>query len=89
MALRLTVQRAAWESHIDSVAASVDGLVPVVKGNGYGFGRATLHPLIKRLSDFVCVGTVSRARQRGRPGHAGRADPVVAPPPPLAGPLPS
>jgi alanine racemase len=58
MTLRLTVQRAAWESHIDALAASVDGLVPVVKGNGYGFGRATLHPMIKTLADFVCVGTV-------------------------------
>ena len=58
MALRLTVQRAAWEAHIDGLAATVDGLVPVVKGNGYGFGRATLHPLVKGLSDFVCVGTI-------------------------------
>jgi alanine racemase len=57
MALRLTVQRAAWQAHLDHVAAIVDGLVPVVKGNGYGFGRATLHPLIKGLSDYVCVGT--------------------------------
>ena len=47
MALRLTVQRAAWQAHVDAIAASVDGLVPVVKGNGYGFGRPTLHPLIK------------------------------------------
>ena len=46
MALRLTVQRAAWQAHLDHVAAIVDGLVPVVKGNGYGFGRATLHPMI-------------------------------------------
>jgi len=58
MALRLTVQRAAWQAHIDSIADTVDGLVPVVKGNGYGFGRATLHPLVKSLSDYVCVGTV-------------------------------
>ena len=58
MALRLTVQRAAWQAHVDRVAATVDGLVPVVKGNGYGFGRATLHPLIKGLSDYVCVGTI-------------------------------
>ncbi len=58
MALRLTVQRAAWESHVRSVAKSVDGLVPVVKGNGYGFGRSTLHPIAAALSDFVCVGTV-------------------------------
>jgi alanine racemase len=58
MALRLTVQRAAWQAHLDHVAAMVDGLVPVVKGNGYGFGRSTLHPLIKGLSDYVCVGTI-------------------------------
>ena len=57
MALRLTVQRATWQAHVGHVAATVDGLVPVVKGNGYGFGRATLHPLIKGLSDYVCVGT--------------------------------
>ncbi|MDP9464350.1 MAG: alanine racemase [Actinomycetota bacterium] len=58
MTLRLTVQRAAWEAHVHSVAAGIDGLVPVVKGNGYGFGRATLHPLATVLSDFVCVGTI-------------------------------
>lgn len=58
MALRLTVQRAAWQTHIGSIAQTVDGLVPVVKGNGYGFGRPTLHPLVKSLSDYVCVGTV-------------------------------
>jgi alanine racemase len=40
------------------MAASVDGLVPVVKGNGYGFGRATLHPIAQSLSDHVCVGTI-------------------------------
>ena len=75
MALRLTVRRAAWESHIDSVAAHVDGLVPVVKGNGYGFGRATLHPLIKSLSDFVCVGTIYELD-----GVADRVTPIVLTP---------
>ncbi len=75
MALRLTVQRAAWESHIDSVAAHIDGLVPVVKGNGYGFGRDTLHPLIKSLSDFVCVGTIYELD-----GVADRVTPVVLTP---------
>jgi alanine racemase len=75
MALRLTVQRAAWESHIDSVAAGVDGLVPVVKGNGYGFGRSTLHPLIKSLSDFVCVGTIYELD-----GVADRVSPIVLTP---------
>jgi alanine racemase len=85
MAFRLTIQRAGWESHIDSVAAAVDGLVPVVKGNGYGFGRAALHPLIKGLSDYVCVGTVHELDD-----VADRVTPVVltpslVPPPPLAG----
>ena len=59
MALRLTVQRAAWDSHVASLASTVDGLIPVVKGNGYGFGRATLHPIAATMSDFVCVGTVN------------------------------
>ena len=58
MALRLTVQRATWESHVQTLAKTVDGLVPVVKGNGYGFGRATLHRLAGTLSEFVCVGSV-------------------------------
>src|SRR6478735_5070955 len=75
MALRLTVQRAAWESHIDSVAAHIDGLVPVVKGNGYGFGRPTLHPLIKSLADFVCVGTIYELD-----GVADRVTPIVLTP---------
>ena len=58
MALRLTVQRAAWELHVHSLTKTVDGLVPVVKGNGYGFGRPTLHAIAGTLSNFVCVGTV-------------------------------
>ncbi|MGZ7036450.1 MAG: alanine racemase [Ilumatobacteraceae bacterium] len=58
MALRLTVQRAAWELHVRSLTAAVEGLVPVVKGNGYGFGRPTLHGIAATVSNFVCVGTV-------------------------------
>jgi alanine racemase len=59
MALRLTVQRTAWDAHIGELATALSGaLVPVVKGNGYGFGRATLHPIAARLADDVCVGTI-------------------------------
>src|SRR4051794_18739364 len=58
MTVTLTVRRAAWEAHIAAVAGAVDGLLPVVKGNGYGFGRAVLHPIAATLSDRVCVGTV-------------------------------
>jgi alanine racemase len=58
MALRLTVRRAAWEAHVGHVADAVDGLVPVVKGNGYGFGRSVLNAVAATLGDHVCVGTI-------------------------------
>jgi alanine racemase len=58
MTVRLTVQRDAWERHVAEVAGGIDGLVPVVKGNGYGFGRTTLHRVAARLAARVCVGTV-------------------------------
>jgi alanine racemase len=50
MTVRLTIDRQAWRSHVDStVAAYGTGLVPVVKGNGYGFGRAMLHGMVSDL----------------------------------------
>ena len=59
MTVTLSVRRAAWQAHIAEIAGAVDGLLPVVKGNGYGFGRAVLHPIAATLGDRVCVGTVS------------------------------
>jgi alanine racemase len=47
-----------WRSHIAQVVASVDGLIPVVKGNGYGFGRLRLARLAAEFCDTVAVGTV-------------------------------
>ena len=84
MALRLTVQRAAWQAHIGSIAETVDGLVPVVKGNGYGFGRPTLHPLVKSLSDYVCVGTVYELDSVGERVTPVVLTPPAAPPPAIA-----
>lgn len=57
--VRLTVNRAAWGDHVHTVATSYGGaLVPVVKGNGYGFGRPHLHDIVRRLSiGSVCVGS--------------------------------
>lgn len=40
------------------MVGSVDGLVPVVKGNGYGFGRDRIAHLAAEFSDTVAVGTV-------------------------------
>ncbi len=58
MTLRLTVDTAAWRDHLSRTTAAIEGLIPVVKGNGYGFGRGVLLPKAAKLADFVCVGTV-------------------------------
>lgn len=58
MTLRLTVQESAWSAHVQRVARAYPGLVPVVKGNGYGFRRWNLMPLASQLAQEVCVGTV-------------------------------
>jgi alanine racemase len=47
-----------WRSQVARVAATVDGLVPVVKGNGYGFGRAQLAAVAAELADTIAVGNV-------------------------------
>jgi len=47
-----------WRSHVAGVVNRIDGLVPVVKGNGYGFGRIELARIAAEFSDTVAVGTV-------------------------------
>jgi alanine racemase len=57
--LRLSVDERVWRRHVDAVRAAVPGLVPVVKGNGYGFGRARLAALACGWpTDELAVGTV-------------------------------
>lgn len=58
MTIRLTVDRARWWNHVTDVASSVNGLVPVVKGNGYGFGRDGLAIAAAELSPLLAVGNV-------------------------------
>jgi len=61
MTVRLYVQRGAWRGHVTATAQAYGpALVPVVKGNGYGFGRALLHTLAAELvgADHVCVGNI-------------------------------
>ncbi|MEO5722791.1 MAG: alanine racemase [Ilumatobacteraceae bacterium] len=58
MTVRLSVDRTAWLEHVHRVADEFDAHVPVVKGNGYGFGRSVLHPVAAELAARVCVGTV-------------------------------
>lgn len=59
MTVRLTVRRADWLRHVhDTATAYGPDLVPVVKGNGYGFGRPALHDLARDFAGEVCVGTM-------------------------------
>ncbi len=47
-----------WRSQVAQTATSVSGLIPVVKGNGYGFGRAHLASLAREFADTIAVGNV-------------------------------
>lgn len=58
MTLRLRVDGERWHRQIHDVARHHPGLIPVVKGNGYGFGRRELAAVAAGLSDTVAVGTI-------------------------------
>jgi len=60
--IRLAVHEAKWLAHVQGVARAHPGLVPVVKGNGYGFRRWNLMPLAGQLATEVAVGTVFEVR---------------------------
>jgi len=56
MSLTLTVDGERWRRHLRLVADTTPGLVPVAKGNGYGFGVARL----ARKSDWLGVDTMDQ-----------------------------
>ena len=58
MALTLHVDGVRWRGAQDAALAANPGLVPVVKGNGYGFGREVLYAEANRLRvPMIAVGT--------------------------------
>ncbi|HRK45992.1 MAG TPA: alanine racemase, partial [Nocardioides sp.] len=63
MSLTLTVDGARWRAHLRGVAESTPGLVPVAKGNGYGFSLGRLARKTQWLAeqglgcDTLAVGT--------------------------------
>ena len=58
MTVRLSIRTAIWRSHVAQMVARTPGLVPVVKGNGYGFGRSFLAGIAAEFADTIAVGTV-------------------------------
>ena len=58
MSLVLHVDAGPWRAHQDLVASGHQGIVPVAKGNGYGFGLGRLAAEAARLGcDVLAVGT--------------------------------
>jgi alanine racemase len=56
--LTLHVDGPRWHGHLEQVVASHPGIVPVAKGNGYGFGNRRLAEVAQQLgADTVAVGT--------------------------------
>ena len=75
MTIRLTVDRERWWNHVTDVASGVTGLVPVVKGNGYGLGRDGLAIAAAELSPLLAVGNVHEL-----PGLPDSVTPIVLTP---------
>lgn len=64
MPLSLHVDGEKWRSHLGAMVSAKPGLVPVIKGNGYGFGLAFLAAESTRLGlDAVAVGLASEVAQ--------------------------
>lgn len=62
VSLRLDVGR--WRSHLSAVAEATPGIVPVAKGNGYGFGLQRLALESARLgADTIAVGLPAEVGQ--------------------------
>lgn len=59
MSLVLHVDAARWRAHLASTIERMPGLVPVAKGNGYGFGTDRLLAECARLSEAGGVGMVA------------------------------
>lgn len=64
MPLSLHVDGDKWRGHLSSMVASKPGLVPVIKGNGYGFGLEFLAAESTRLGvETIAVGVASEVAQ--------------------------
>lgn len=64
MTFTLHVDGPRWRAHLAEVTDAVPSLVPVAKGNGYGFGNARLAAEVDRLgAPVLAVGTTGELEQ--------------------------
>jgi len=68
MSLTLTIDGDRWRRHLREVAEATPGLVPVAKGNGYGFGVGRL----ARKSEWLGADTLAVGTYEGLPEVAQR-----------------
>lgn len=64
MSLTLYLNRRDWFRHMEHMEELYPGCVPVIKGNGYGFGNEVLADAARKSGKReIAVGTVEEARQ--------------------------
>jgi len=68
MGVTLHVDGDRWRAHMKAVVASHPGIVPVAKGNGYGFGN----PRLSRKAGWLGVDTLAVGLYGEVPGAASR-----------------
>lgn len=62
MTFILEIDAPLWRAHLNQTLSTHQGLVPVIKGNGYGFGRDLLAREAAALGvDMIAVGTAFEA----------------------------
>ncbi len=70
--LKLTVDAARWRAHQQKVVEDCPGIVPVAKGNGYGFTNAVLAREASRLGcETLAVGIASEVAEVREAGFEG------------------
>ncbi|SDW24473.1 Alanine racemase [Marininema mesophilum] len=63
MSLTLYLDERSWLRHFDEMEERYPGYLPVIKGNGYGFGNDMLTQTALRINKTtICTGTVEEAR---------------------------
>ena len=69
MSLRLYVDASRWHTHLKAVVETHPGIVPVAKGNGYGFGVPRLAEECASLGlEMLAVGTYEEVAAASRIG---------------------